>query len=479
VVSIRLRFTIALTLFGLILFGGYAVVAYGSEVDDLDSATEREVLTLGRSLATSLGNALRDRQRADIDETLHALESLEPKIFIHVHDVDAHEIARSKGDTVGETTEALARRAALTAHESVELGDDRMSYAAPLTSDSGAVIGAIVVARVIDDLKADLSRTRWRLIAVVVAFVVVTMLSGILLGAAYITRPLATLLDGIAHVRDGDFKSRVALVRHDEIGSLVDEFNAMVAALGDARARIDQETEARLRLERGLQGVDKMITIGQLSAGLAHEIGSPLQVLSGRASALHARSPDPETRRQAEILVEQTARITRIVDQLLSIGRRRPAVIAACDLARPARTVLELLDGEARRRGVALELQTAGGPLAIAADEDQMQQLVLNLVRNALAATPRGGRITVRVEGAGEPACVRLIVRDTGPGIPPDMAAQLFEPFFTTRASEGGTGLGLAVVRAIVTEHGGTITASSGDGAQFIVSFPPRTAKMS
>jgi signal transduction histidine kinase len=479
VVSIRLRFTIALTLLGLILFGGYAVVAYGSEVDDLHSATEREVLTLGRSLATSLGNALRDRQRADIDETLHALESLEPKIFIHVHDVDAHEIARSKGDAVDATTEALARRAALTAHESIELGDDRMSYAAPLTSDSGAVIGAIVVARVIDDLKADLSRTRWRLITVVVAFVVVTMLSGILLGAAYITRPLATLLDGIAHVRDGDFKSRVALVRHDEIGGLVDEFNAMVAALGDARARIDQETEARLRLERGLQGVDKMITIGQLSAGLAHEIGSPLQVLSGRASALHARSPDPETRRQAEILVEQTARITRIVDQLLSIGRRRIAVIAACDLARPVRTVLELLDGEARRRGVALELQTAGGPLAIDADEDQLQQLVLNLVRNALAATPRGGQITVRVESVGEPACVRLIVRDTGPGIPPEMAAQLFEPFFTTRASEGGTGLGLAVVRAIVTEHGGTITASSSDGAQFIVSFPPRKAKMS
>src|SRR4029078_6844965 len=121
--SIRLRFTIALTLLGLILFGGYAAISYSSEGDDLHSAPEREILTLGRSLATPLGNALRDRQGADIDETLHALESLEPKIFIHVHDVDAHEIARSKGDTVGETTEALARRAALTAHESVELCD--------------------------------------------------------------------------------------------------------------------------------------------------------------------------------------------------------------------------------------------------------------------------------------------------------------------------------------------------------------------
>jgi signal transduction histidine kinase len=473
--SIRLRFTIALTLLGLLLFGGYAVFAYGWEVDDLHNATEREVLTLGRSLATAFGNALRDRQREDIDETLRALEPLEPKIFVHVHDVDAHEIARSKGDPVDHAIETLARRAATTAHESVELEDRRFVYAAPLTRDSGEVIGAIVVARVIDDLKADLARTRWRLIVVVVAFVAMTLVAGVLLGTAYITRPLAGVLDGIAHVRSGDFQSTVPPARHDEIGALVDEFNAMVAALVAARQDIERETEARLRLERGLQGIDKMVTIGQLSAGLAHEIGSPLQVLSARASALQQRSADPETRRQAEILVEQTARITRIVEQLLSFGRRRPAVIARRDLARPVRTVLELLDGEARRRSVALELAVDGGDHAIDADEDQLQQIVLNLVRNALAATPGGGRITVRIDAAD--GQVRLIVRDTGPGIPPEMQARLFEPFFTTRASEGGSGLGLSVVRAIVIEHKGTITASSDTGTEFVVSFPAAASR--
>jgi len=477
--SIRLRFTIALTLLGLLLFGGYAVFAYGWEVDDLHNATQREVLTLGRSLATSLGNALRDRQRADIDETLRALESLEPKIFVHVHDVDAHDIAHSKGDPAGAAIEALARRAATSAHESVELAARRFVYAAPLTSDSGEVIGAIVVSRVIDDLEADLARTRWRLIAVVVAFVAVALVAGVLLGNAYITRPLATVLEGVAHVRAGDFKSRVPLVRHDEIGALVDEFNAMAEALGQARQRIEQETEARLRIERGLQGIDKMVTIGQLSAGLAHEIGSPLQVLSARASGLAIRSAEPETRRQAEILVEQAARIARIVEQLLSFGRRRPAVIARRDLVRPVKTVLELLDGEARRRGVALALSVDAADHTIDADEDQLQQIALNLIRNALAATPAGGQITVRIDTTGEPARVRLIVRDTGPGIPLEMQPRLFEPFFTTRASEGGTGLGLAVVRAIVTEHGGTITASSDDGAEFTVSFPSRAAKAS
>jgi signal transduction histidine kinase len=138
--------------------------------------------------------------------------------------------------------------------------------------------------------------------------------------------------------------------------------------------------------------------------------------------------------------------------------------------------VLELLDGEARRRGVLLALERGPGDHAISGDADQLQQIALNLVRNALAATPRGGRITVRIEAGGDPPAVRLVVRDTGPGIPREMQGRLFEPFFTTRAAEGGTGLGLAVVRAIVTEHGGTIAARSDGGAEFTVSFPPHQA---
>ena len=475
---IRLRFAITLTLLGSLLFGGYAVFAYGWEVDDLHVAAEREVLTLGRSLATSLGNALRDRQRADIDETLRALESLEPRIDVHVHDLNGHEIARSEGEPVAPALEARARRAAITAREGVELEAGRFVYAAPLTGDAGDVIGAIAVARGTDDLRADLARTRLRLIVVVAAFVAVTLVAGMLLGTAYITRPLATLLDGIAHVRAGDFRSRVPPAHHDEIGALVDEFNTMVEALGEARQQIEHETDARLRIERGLQGIDKMVTIGQLAAGLAHEIGSPLQVLSARAEGLATRSTDPETRRQAEILVEQTARITRIVDQLLSFGRRRPPAIAPCDLARPVRTVLELLDGEIRRKGLAIELTTDGADHTIYADEDQLQQIVLNLVRNALAATPSAGRITVRIEAVPAAGEVWLVVRDTGPGIPPALADRLFEPFFTTRAAEGGTGLGLAVVRAIVLEHGGAITASSNEGAEFTVRFPARLAQV-
>jgi signal transduction histidine kinase len=134
--------------------------------------------------------------------------------------------------------------------------------------------------------------------------------------------------------------------------------------------------------------------------------------------------------------------------------------------------VLVLLAGEARRGGVSLRLEIDDGDHVIDADADRLQQVVLNLVKNALAATPQGGSIVVRVEATAD--VVRLVVTDTGPGIAVEMQTRLFEPFFTTRASQGGTGLGLAVVRAIAVEHGGSVAVRSepGRGAEFVASFP-------
>jgi signal transduction histidine kinase len=136
--------------------------------------------------------------------------------------------------------------------------------------------------------------------------------------------------------------------------------------------------------------------------------------------------------------------------------------------------VIDLLGNEARRRQIQLNLETCEGTHEIVGDLDQLQQVTLNLVRNALSATPAGGRITVRVDRAND--LVRLTVRDTGPGIDRETQTRLFEPFFTTRASEGGTGLGLAVVRTIADEHHATIDVISepGGGAEFVVSFPHR-----
>lgn len=465
--SIRLRFTLALTAVGVLLFGSYSVWAYRAERSDLRTAATKEIRIVGQSLETAIGNALRDRQGRDVDELLQVLEALAPNVDIHIHDAAGHPLAHSRGALLDSVIEHMVDRTAAAGAEIVEFKGDRLLYAAPLLDDDGRPLGVIAIASPIDDLEADLSRTLRRHLIALVSFLIATMITGLVLGTLHVSRPIASLLDGVRHVREGDFRARVKPGRHDEIGRLVDEFNAMIAVLAESRARIEAEAEARARLELGLQRVDKLVTIGQLSAGLAHEIGSPLQVLTGRAATLTEHN-DPEVRRQATLLVAQCDRITRVVEQLLSFGRRKQAATGPCDLATPVRTVIDMLGLEARRRTVELVLDVTDGPHQIIGDPDQLQQVTLNLVRNALTATPKGGTVSVRVDGT------KLSVRDTGPGIDADTQARLFEPFFTTRATEGGTGLGLAVVRAIANEHHASIDVHSepGHGAEFVVSFP-------
>lgn len=476
--SIRLRFTLALAGIGTLLFSIYAVWSYRSERGDLEAAAVTELRVFGRSLETSLGNALRDRQAADVHEMLASIEVLSPQLDIHIYDADARAIARSSGATTSAILDQRVLETARSRDEAISFHPARaprqLIFTAPLTADDGQVLGVVAVARPTDDLVADLARTRNRLVVALLAFLVGTVAAGLALGTLYVSRPIARLLRGVRQVREGDFRARIIPGRADEMGQLVEEFNAMIAALASSRARIEAEAEARSRLEAGLQSVDKLVTIGQLSAGVAHEIGSPLQVLSGRASTL-LDHPDAEVRRQAGLLVAQCDRITRVVEQLLSIGRRKPASIIACDLLGPITSVIDLLSGEARRKGLSLRLETEGGSHQIVGDPDGIQQIALNLVRNAIGATPAGGTILVRVTRVDDQ--VRLCVRDTGHGIAAEIQDKMFEPFFTTRAAEGGTGLGLAVVRAIARDHHATIEVSStpGRGAEFVVSFPHRT----
>jgi signal transduction histidine kinase len=305
-----------------------------------------------------------------------------------------------------------------------------------------------------------------------------------LLGRVLIGAPLARMAQAIGRVRAGFLDTPLGLRRKDEIGALSAEFDAMLVELRRAREQIEEAEVSRRELQRGLQQADKLITVGQLSAGLAHEIGSPLQVLSGRARTLVTTATDAESRRHAEIIAAQCDRISRIVEQLLHYARRRPARRIPVDLRAATSSVLDLLALEARRRGVTLHLEAPEALPEVEGDHDALQQVILNLVNNAMGATPAGGSVVVclgrgalpGVEGGGDRPALSLAVVDQGGGMPPEILERLFEPFFTTRAAQGGTGLGLAVARGIVNEHAGRITVSSevGAGTEVLVLLPLR-----
>jgi signal transduction histidine kinase len=230
--------------------------------------------------------------------------------------------------------------------------------------------------------------------------------------------------------------------------------------------------------------------VGEIAATLAHEIGSPLQVLNGRSRDLAARTDlPPNAAKSAGILVEQTERIHQIVEQLLDLARRKAPKIAEFDVREPVRRVVELFSTPARRSGVRLEIETQDVP-RLEGDQAQVQQVVLNLLQNAIRASNEGGVVRVSVTSASferpsdssPQASVAITVDDSGRGIPDAIESRIFEPFFTAWNGEGeaqGTGLGLAVVKSIVTDHGGLVTVTkppSGAGARFVVHFPVHRA---
>lgn len=503
--STSTRISLAITLAVLVTLAVSGYEQFQREERDLRAVAERELRVLGTVVEIAVANAFRDAQLADVRETLDSLHRMDPSLRIGIADpqgvplVDSGwgpalplEGARASADDWRELLPgAIAEGVAEQRPVLRALGPDgraALLLVQPLRADGATTpFGALVLTRSLRDLGRDLRATQLAWLASLAVAGLAVLWIGRVAGHHFVVAPLASLGAAMRELRDGDGEVRVTAAHHDEVGALASEFNAMVVAVSEARQRLEQEIEARNALELGLQHVDKLVTVGQLASGLAHEIGSPLQVLHGRATTLRDATHKPEeVRRQAAILVTQSERIIRIVQQLLSFGRRLPLAIAPRDLRGVVEPMVEFIEPTARRRGVAVSFETEDGVPAVAVDADRMQQVTLNLLTNALRATDRGGwvRVTLRHEvpstsalDAHEPSPTRvqLTVSDSGCGIAPTVLPRLFEPFFTTAAGEGGAGLGLAVARSIVLEHGGEITVESeeGRGSRFTVTLPP------
>jgi two-component system, NtrC family, sensor histidine kinase HydH len=487
-VRVSTKLTLGISATSLLIAGAHGWSQMRQERSDLRTAVERDIRILGNAIQVSFVHALRDRQFKDIQGALDSLEGIAPDLDLYVFAPGGVLTAVSQGSVEEPGFTAIAQRAMDTRDSVLNIETDdifRATLGLPLVDDAGTNVGAIVLVQPLSEVRRDLHDTR-RGITTSLALLVVSI-TGLqaLLGTALVGAPLTKMAAGMQKLRLGQPAATLDTHRNDEVGRLAGEFDALVSELQSARDRIAHEVDSRLAMEQALQRVDKLATIGQLSAGLAHEIGSPLQIMSGRARALLSRDLGPEeVRKNATILAEQSDRIAGIVEQLLSFARRRPVRPALTDLAAPIRRILDLMAPAARQRRVTLEFSCPPDLPQIVADVDQIQQLALNLIKNALAASPDGGHITVRLglatlpAGSGSIPTARLEIEDNGCGMSEETRARLFEPFFTTRAMEGGTGLGLAVVRAIVEAHGGHIAVVSapGAGTRFTIDLPRRGA---
>ncbi len=252
-------------------------------------------------------------------------------------------------------------------------------------------------------------------------------------------------------------------------------------ALDPATAQLHQRLRDFLRGQREreaevvsrLAHVDQLATLGQLSAGLAHEIKNPLAGIQGAIEVLRDDGPDPTIVAVYDDVLRELKRVDGILQRLLESGRKAPLRLSRTDLGRLLEDVTELMRPALRRRKVELRVEAARDLPETEIDAARIRQVVLNLVQNAGDALGEGGgHVTVRADVLPGNAGVVIAIEDDGPGIPPEVLPRLFEPFFTTKFT--GTGLGLTISKGLVEQHGGRIEVDSepGRGTTFFIFLP-------
>jgi signal transduction histidine kinase len=292
----------------------------------------------------------------------------------------------------------------------------------------------------------------------------------ILVLAVLIHRPVRELQEKIARVGTGDLDAEVKFARrNDEIGDLGRNFNQMVRQLRESRDEIQRLHQTQM------SRAEHLATMGELAAGLAHEIRNPLAGIAGVIDIIGRDLPASSPARAVVKEVRQEVmQINRIVSDLLECARPKPPETRLSDLNATVEHAVMFARQQALSKSIDVEFQRAPLPLEVEHDSNQVNQVLLNLLLNSIQSIEHSGKITVAVERHNTTAAIAIT--DTGRGIAPEHLPHIFRPFYTTKGN--GTGLGLSLARRIVEEHGGRMEVSStlGHGSTFTVFLPLRRA---
>src|SRR5437870_3104822 len=340
-----------------------------------------------------------------------------------------------------------------------------VEIAAPIRlPETGAVIGAVLGLYDWQDVIALATRIRRTLaphgLRVALAGGLLAALAVATFLARRMSRPLRALTLATQEVAHGGEPRRPVEVRsRDEIGQLAAAFNTMTAELKCA--------------QDDLLTASKFAFVGEVAAGVAHEVRTPLGILRSSAQILARSVPaaDPEGAELVQMIIEEVDRLDRVVGGLLELARPREPLVEPTPLAPLLARALDFAEGQAREKNISIERVLAADSSPARCDPEQIYQVALNLIVNALQMVPGGGRITVRTLPRHD-GHVGFEVIDDGPGILPDAREHVFTSFFTLR--EGGTGLALALVQRVVRSHHGTVSLDGtvGGGATFRVLLP-------
>jgi signal transduction histidine kinase len=305
-------------------------------------------------------------------------------------------------------------------------------------------------------------------------------------------KPVEDLLQTMSEVRSGNLEVSTPVRARDEFGQLAISFNHMISRLQDMtaereanqkrledrvrestvelaerNAQLEEANTTLFEIQRELMKLERLAAAGQLAAQFAHEVGTPLNLISGHVQLLAARTQDKKIEERLDLISSQITRIERIVRNMLDATRRPQPQIEPIDLNALLRRIFEVTAPTLAAHQVELMINFDENLPLIRGDSEQLQQVFINMINNSLDAMPRGGQLVFTTSVKDRQVEVRC--RDTGEGIAAEVQRRIFDPLFTTKLRGRGSGLGLAVVQQIIREHGGSIDVESnaGQGAEF------------
>ena len=466
----------------ILAISSYLTVNREVKLFETDMAHDHEIFA--QAVASSMARVWRVDGRAHALDLLEQLDAGEGAVRVRFVAKD-----RSPADPhIDQEALHRVRHGAGSLHDKLEGPFPKLySYAAVHLGDDETP-GVLEISESLEPRDAYVRSTVLRAGVTALCLALVCAALTFALGSSIVGRPVRALVEQARRIGAGDLGIRLDLQQHDEIAELGREMNAMSSKLSDANTLLVAETAARVHALQQLRHAERLVTVGKLASGIAHELGTPLNVVSGRAKMI-AQNPasDEAVRNNARIVMEQSERMAQIIRQLLNFARAGKPNKSLVDLRHLAASTLSLLRPIADKRRVTLHFEADEPVSEVIADAAQLQQVVTNLVVNAVQASLANSQVDVglrtapgaaRPNNAGEAGPKRgfvcITVGDHGTGMGEDTLERVFEPFFTTKDVGEGTGLGLAVAYGIVQEHGGFITVESklGEGSRFEVYLP-------
>lgn len=434
------------------------------ESEELHQVFDRHLVLVTRVLEVASEHALRDGHQRDLYKIIESIETHDDELQMLVADADGQTLFSSQADPVDhpEIAELISQTLEQRASVSGELGTglERQRVVSALLDDETMPDAVLVVQQSMRTLEKDLKATRAHAIQVTVVMALFSLVFGLVFAHLRVREPLRTLrtmMDGFEDIEGSVVAPQGRGFHHfrtdNEVRAVTDAFGELIGRLANAREAVDVLHAQREALVRRLGESTGRAKLLQFSSELAHEIGSPLQVILGRAAMLDARADTPEeVRRHAKIVVDEAHRIQRVIQQSLRETSDAPSALSSIDLVERVREIAELHSERIDGRHVPYVFDLPSEPLPVRMDSDALDQVLRNLLANAHDACLLRGEVHIHLRPLDGGA--RLRIRDTGVGMNEATLKNALQPFFSTRQDAAGHGFGLPIVQRLCRDFG-------------------------